>query len=109
METLVQILTIGFYMIIPVGVLALMINIVYRRIKGKSWFNSGTSFVGENIYMEWDTLSKRKAIEEVQYEREDKRNDAESGDPPEPGTVDIRKLKKPEAPRTGGSRPEKSD
>jgi len=83
MDTLVQIVTIAFYMIIPAAVLFLLINIIYRRIKGKSIHSAGSIFVGEYIFKEWEPAGKRAAVEEIQYQREEKRDDAESGDPPD--------------------------
>lgn len=85
MNEIFQYILIGSYFIIPLGLLALIINIIYRKIKGKSMFTSGTSFVGENLYMQWETMSNRKAVEEIQYERDEKRDEEDSGDPPEPG------------------------
>ncbi len=72
-------------MIIPIGLLLLIINILYRKFKGKSWFTSGTSFVAENLYKSWETGEKKAAVEEIQYQREEKREEADSGDPPEAG------------------------
>ncbi len=80
-----QYFLIAFYFIIPLGVLALIINIIYRKIKGKSMFTSGTTFVGENLFMIWETMSSKKAVEEIQYARDEKREDEDSGDPPESG------------------------
>lgn len=85
MNDIFQYILIGSYFIIPLGVFALIINIIYRKIKGKSMFTSGTTFVGENMFMLWETMSKKKAVEEIQYERDEKREDEDSGDPPEPG------------------------
>jgi hypothetical protein len=85
MENVFQYISIGLYMIIPVGVLALCISIIYKRIRGKNVHSPGTSFVGEYLFKQWETKEKRAAIEEIQYERDEKREDAESGEPPEPG------------------------
>jgi hypothetical protein len=83
MEDWYRYVGIAFYAIIPLGVLALCINIIYRKIRNKNICNSGTSFVGEYMYMLWETKGKRGAVEEIQYERDQKQDDAESGDPPE--------------------------
>jgi len=89
MNEIFQYILIASYFIIPLGVLALIINIIYRKIKGKSMFTSGTTFVGENIYMIWETMSSKKSVEEIQYERDEKREDEDAGDPPEPGRDDT--------------------
>jgi len=89
MNEIFQYILIASYFIIPLGLLALIINIIYRKIKGKSMFTSGTTFVGENLYMQWETMSNKKAVEEIQYERDEKREDEDSGDPPEPGRDDT--------------------
>ena len=83
MDTLFRIIGIGFYMLIPLGVLALIISIIYKKIKGKSVYSAGTSFVGQHLFKIWEPGGKKKAVEEIQYESEDKRDDAESGDPPD--------------------------
>lgn len=75
--------------ILPVGVFALIVYIIIRRIRGKSTHTAGTSFVGENLFMNMGSKNNKSAMEEVQYIREDKRDDAESGDPPEPGEEEI--------------------
>jgi hypothetical protein len=85
MEQYYQYLMIAAYMIIPIGVLLLIINIIYRKIKGKSMFTSGTTFVGENMISIWETENKKAAVEEIQYQREEKRDEAEPGEPPEAG------------------------
>ncbi|MFH1701198.1 MAG: hypothetical protein ABIE07_11485 [Candidatus Zixiibacteriota bacterium] len=71
--------------ILPAGVLALIIYIICRRIRGKSTHTAGTSFVGENLFMNMGSENSKSAMEEVQYIRQDKRDDADSGDPPKPG------------------------
>jgi hypothetical protein len=87
MDSLIQIITIAFYMIIPLGVLFLLVNIIYRKIRGKSIHSTGTIFVGEYIFKEWEPAGKRAAVEEIQYQREDKRDDAESGEPGDKGEI----------------------
>jgi hypothetical protein len=67
--------------LLPGGVFALIVYIIYRRIRGKSTHTAGTSFVGENLFMNMGSKSNKSAMEEVQFIREDKRDDAESGDP----------------------------
>jgi hypothetical protein len=88
MENLYHYIGLAFYLIIPVGVILLCANIIYRKIKGKSLFRSGTSFVGEYMIQEWETSGKRNAVKEIQYEREDKRDETDQGDPPKPGEFD---------------------
>ena len=82
MNDIVYYITIGVGFIIPIGVLCLIINVIYRKIKGKSTFTAGTSFVGENIFMNLESQTKKTATEEIQYHRDEKRNDSETGDPP---------------------------
>jgi hypothetical protein len=74
----------AFYLIIPLGVFALCLSIIWRKLKGKSLYQSGTSFVGEYIYQQWETKGRRTAVEEILYEREVKRNDPETGEPGNP-------------------------
>ena len=85
MESIFQYISIALYMLIPLGVLALCISIIYKRLRGKNVHSAGISFVGEYLFKQWETKGKRAAVEEIQYERDEKREDAESGDPPEPG------------------------
>jgi len=84
MENLYRYIGLAFFMIIPAGVLWLCANIIYRKIKGKRLFTSGTTFVGEYLIQQWETAGRRDAVIEIQYEREDKRDEAESGAPPDP-------------------------
>ena len=88
MEDFYRYINLTFYLIIPVGVFLLCANIIYRKIKKKNLFTSGTSFFGEYMIQEWEIAGKRNAVKEIQYEREDKRDDAEPGDPPAPGNLD---------------------
>jgi hypothetical protein len=67
--------------LIPLGVLALIISIIYKKIRGKSVYSTGTSFVGQYLFQIWEPEGKKKAVEEIQYESENKRDDGESGDP----------------------------
>ncbi|MFH1699415.1 MAG: hypothetical protein ABIE07_02410 [Candidatus Zixiibacteriota bacterium] len=85
MEGLLNYLIIACGFILPAGVFALIGYIIYRRLRGKSTHTAGTSFVGENIFMNMGQENQKSAMEEVQYIREDKRDDADSGDPPKPG------------------------
>lgn len=88
MENLYRYIGLAFFMIIPAGVLWLCASIIYRKIKGKGLFTSGTTFVGEYLIQQWETAGRRDAVIEIQYEREDKRDDAESGDPPDPQRIE---------------------
>ena len=85
MEDLYRYISIAFYLLIPLGVLALIISIIYRKLKGKNIYSAGTSFVGEYMFSIWEPGEKKAAVEEMQYMREDQREEAESGDPPEKG------------------------
>lgn len=76
--------------ILPGAVLFLFLNILWRKIRGKSTFSSGTTFVGEHIYKIWETGQHRTSVEEVQYQREEEREEAEPGEPPESGDPDSR-------------------
>ena len=81
MDTFFRIMGVAFYMLIPLGVLALCISIIYKKITGKSVYSTGSSFVGQYLFQIWETQGKKEAVEEIQYEEENKRDDAESGDP----------------------------
>jgi len=85
MEDLYRYISIGFYLLIPLGVLALVVSIIYRKIKGKSIYSAGTSFVGEYMFSLWETKGKKAAVEEMHYMSEDQREEADSGDPPKKG------------------------
>lgn len=49
---------------------------------GKSVYNTGSSFVGQYLFQIWETRGKKEAVEKIQYEDENKRDDAESGRSP---------------------------
>lgn len=85
MENIFHYIGIAFYLLLPAAVLFLILNIIYRRLKGKSTHSSGSTFVGEHIYKIWETGQHKSAVEEIQYQREEEREEAEPGDPPEPG------------------------
>ena len=81
---------IGFFLaiLIPGAVFVLLISLIWRRIKGKNTFSPGTTFIGEHVYKFWEPGQSKTAVEEIQYQREDEREEAEPGDPPEPGVDD---------------------
>jgi len=85
MDNFYRYISIGFYFLIPLGVLALIISIVYRKIRGKNIYSAGTSFVGEYMFSIWEPKGKKAAVEEMQYMREDQREEADSGDPSKKG------------------------
>jgi hypothetical protein len=85
MENLNFYISIALYLIIPLSLFIILVLIIYRRIKGKKWFGSGTSFIAEHLYTQWESKEGKAAVEEIQYQRDHERDDAESGDPPEPG------------------------
>ncbi len=85
MPDLFEYIGIAMYLIIPGAVLYLFLNIIYRRIKGKSIHSAGSTFVGEHIFKIWETGQRKSAVEEIQYQREEAREEDDSGDPPEPG------------------------
>ena len=69
-------------LIIPIGVFSLIIYIIIRKLRGNSTHTAGTSFIGEIVFTNLGHNHQKEATEEIIFNREEKRDDAESGDPP---------------------------
>ena len=54
--------------------------VVKRHWINKKWINAGSQFVGRNIYMQFQNVDKKQAIEHIQYQEDDEKDQAFSGD-----------------------------
>lgn len=85
MEAIIRNISIIIPVVIMLVFIAFIAYAIYRRIKGKPWLTSGSVSVGRNIYMDFENKEKRTAMEEVIYQEEDEREEADGGEDPEPG------------------------
>ncbi|MFH2037113.1 MAG: hypothetical protein ABIJ45_11970 [Candidatus Zixiibacteriota bacterium] len=84
MENIQFIISLALYLIIPSTLVTLLVWIIYRRLKGKAWYSPGTGFVAEHLYMQWETKGAKAAVQEMVYERDDKKEPSETGENIEP-------------------------
>lgn len=65
-------------------VLAFCIWVVKRRFIDKKGINAGSQFVGRHIMMQFQDAEKKKAVEQIILQEEERQQDF-SGEDPEPG------------------------
>jgi len=54
--------------------------VIKRYWIDKKSVTSGSQFVGENIYMQWQNKDKKRAMEHVIYKKEDEEEDDDEGE-----------------------------
>ena len=65
---------------LPIGVFAMIAYGLYRKFKCRTWYESGTCYIGQNIMSEFKPAAEQRAIEEIRYQNQDEREEAFSGD-----------------------------
>ena len=66
-------------------ILAFCIWVVKRRFIDKKGINAGSQFVGRHIMMQFQDAEKKKAVEQIILQEEERQPDF-SGEDPEPGS-----------------------
>jgi hypothetical protein len=74
--TFIDVLYIVIAFSLPAGVLALIVYGLYRKFRGKTWYDTGTSFMAQHIFTQYASKSSKKAVEEINYQKEDERDEA---------------------------------
>lgn len=54
--------------------------VIKRYWIDKKQITSGSQFVGQNVYMQFQNEDKKQAMEEVLYQKEDEREEDDEGD-----------------------------
>ncbi len=73
-----------FSFILIISVLALFFTfcavVIKRYWIDKKSITSGSQFVGEEIYMQWQNKDKKRAIEQVIYQKEEEEEEDDEGE-----------------------------
>jgi len=73
----ISLVVIGLVILLIFGFCALVIK---RYWIDKNQITSGSQFVGQNIYMQFQNENKKQAMEQVLYQKEDEREENDEGD-----------------------------
>ncbi len=74
---IISLVVAGLVVLLILGFCAFVIK---RYWIDKRQITSGSQFVGQNIYMQFQNENKKQAMEEVLYQKEDEREEDDEGD-----------------------------
>jgi hypothetical protein len=74
---IISLVVAGLVLLLIFGFCAFVIK---RYWIDKKQITSGSQFVGQNVYMQFQNEDKKQAMEEVLYQKEDEREEDEEGD-----------------------------
>jgi len=77
MSDIISLGMVGLVLLLIFGLCALVIK---RYWIDKKQITSGSQFVGQNVYMQFQNKDKKQAVEEVLYQKEDEREEDEKGE-----------------------------